>query len=158
LRDNASFLAWLLDTIEERGADALVVAGDVFDSANPPASAQHLFYRFLADARRRFPALDLVIIAGNHDSAGRLEAPRPLLDGFGIHLVGALARGADGRHLSRRGLPAGLSGAGPGPAVKRVIEKAYRGLEGDPASRAGLQAALLRALPLAVSTGPQRAE
>ena len=52
-------------------------------------------------------------------------------------------------------LAEGPSGAGLGREVKRVIEKAYRGLEGDPASRAGLQDALLRALPLAVSTGPQ---
>lgn len=86
------FLAWLLETLEARAADALIVAGDVFDSANPPASAQRLFYRFLADARRRCPDLGVVVVAGNHDSASRLEAPRPLLDGLGIHVVGALPR------------------------------------------------------------------
>ncbi len=106
--EHAAFLGWLLDTIETRGADALVVAGDLFDSANPPASAQRMFYRFLAEARRRFPALDLVLVAGNHDSASRLEAPRPLLEGFGIHMVGALARGADGRlDLDRLLVPLG---------------------------------------------------
>ena len=90
--EHEAFLAWLLDLLEERETDALVVAGDVFDSANPPASAQRLLYRFLADARRRCPDLDVVVVAGNHDSASRLEAPRPLLDGLGIHVAGALAR------------------------------------------------------------------
>jgi exonuclease SbcD len=90
------FLAWLLDTLEARATDALIVAGDIFDSANPPASAQRLFYRFLADARRRCPELEIVVVAGNHDSASRLEAPRPLLDGLGMHVVGALARTVDG--------------------------------------------------------------
>jgi exonuclease SbcD len=94
--EHEAFLAWLLDVLEERGTDALIVAGDVFDSSNPPAAAQRLFYRFLADARRRCPALDTVVVAGNHDSASRLEAPGPLLDGLGIHVVGALARTADG--------------------------------------------------------------
>ena len=90
--EHEAFLAWLLDLLEERETDALVVAGDVFDSANPPASAQRLLYRFLADARRRCPDLDVVVVAGNHDSASRLEAPRPLLDGLGLHVAGALAR------------------------------------------------------------------
>lgn len=111
--EHEAFLAWLLDTIETRGADALIVAGDLFDSANPPASAQRIFYRFLADARRRLPALDVVVIAGNHDSASRLEAPRPLLDGLGIHVVGALARTADGRlDLDRLLVPLGDPQAG----------------------------------------------
>ena len=109
--EHEAFLAWLLDTIVARGADAVVVAGDVFDSANPPASAQRMFYRFLAEARRRCPRLDLVVVAGNHDSASRLEAPTPLLAGLGIHVVGALARTADGRlDLDRLLVPLGEAG------------------------------------------------
>ncbi len=87
-REHQVFLDWLLQTLEETAADALLIAGDIFDQANPSAEAQALFYRFLADARRRLPRLDVVAIAGNHDSPGRLEAPRRLLKDFGIHMTG----------------------------------------------------------------------
>lgn len=82
------FLEWLLDTLEAEQADALLIAGDVFDNSNPSADAQKQFYRFLTDAKRRVPKLDIVIIAGNHDSAGRLEAPAPLLEVFDATAIG----------------------------------------------------------------------
>ncbi len=83
-----SFLSWLLDTLEDQKIDCLLVAGDLFDSANPPASAQELYYSFLADAYARFPRLKMIITAGNHDSPARLSASGPLLKSFGIHVVG----------------------------------------------------------------------
>ncbi|TXH69236.1 MAG: exonuclease subunit SbcD [Thiothrix sp.] len=73
------FLDWLLDSLVEQQADALLIAGDVFDTANPPALAQQQLYRFLTEARARVPHLNTVLIAGNHDSPARLEAPRPFL-------------------------------------------------------------------------------
>ena len=96
--EHRRFLAWLLDTIEEREVDALLVAGDVFDNANPSAAAQRTWYRFVGEARRRFPALDLVVIGGNHDSADRLDAPDPLYVGFDVRVVGGLVRG-EGRRI-----------------------------------------------------------
>ena len=88
--EHGLFLDWLLGQLEEHAVDVLVVAGDVFDGQNPPVGAQRLLYRFLARARRLRPALTVVLIAGNHDSGGRLEAPSPLLDELGVHVVGAL--------------------------------------------------------------------
>ena len=103
--EHRAFLAWLADLLETERADALVVAGDVFDSANPPASAQRAFYAFLVEARRRRPDLDTVVIAGNHDSPGRLEAPAPLLEALGVRVVGALPRAGDGLDLDRLLVP-----------------------------------------------------
>ncbi|WP_205314185.1 metallophosphoesterase family protein, partial [Rheinheimera maricola] len=76
-----------LDTIVSEQADALLIAGDIFDTANPPASAQRQLYRFLRQARERSPQLDIVVIAGNHDSPGRLEAPAPLLEAHGTSVI-----------------------------------------------------------------------
>lgn len=90
------FLNWLLDTLESEQADALLIAGDVFDNPNPSAEAQKQFYHFLTEAKRRTPHLAIVIIAGNHDSAGRLEAPAPLLQPFNITVVGAASSTAHG--------------------------------------------------------------
>jgi len=89
------FLNWLLDALETEQIDALLIAGDIFDNPNPSADAQKQFYQFLTEARRRIPQLDIVIIAGNHDSAGRLEAPASLLETLGVTVVGC-ARAASG--------------------------------------------------------------
>lgn len=88
--EHARFLDWLLCTIEDRRVDALLIAGDVFDTANPPADAQEAFYRFLAQARQRSKHLDIVVIGGNHDSAARLDAPDPILRALGVRVVGGL--------------------------------------------------------------------
>ena len=90
--EHEAFLDWLVETIREREADALLMSGDVFDTANPSAEAQELWYRFLARCRRRNPDVDIVVIGGNHDSAGRLDAPNPLLRELGVHIVGGLPR------------------------------------------------------------------
>ena len=94
--EHQCFLDWLVDTIVAEQADALLIAGDVFDNANPSAAAQRQLYRFLQQARARAPQLQVVVIAGNHDSAGRLEAPGPLLEAHGVTVLGNVVRGADG--------------------------------------------------------------
>ena len=94
--EHQCFLDWLLDTIVAEEADALLIAGDVFDTSNPSAVAQRQLYRFLQQARARAPRLDIVIIAGNHDSPGRLEAPGPLLEAHGTRVVGHVMRDAEG--------------------------------------------------------------
>jgi exonuclease SbcD len=94
--EHQRFLDWLLDTIVAEQADALLIAGDIFDNANPSAASQRQLYGFLQQARARAPQLDLVVIAGNHDSPGRLEAPGPLLEAHGTQVVGNVARDAAG--------------------------------------------------------------
>lgn len=94
--EHQHFLDWLIITLEQQQADALLIAGDVFDNANPSASSQKQFYRFLQQARVRLPELNIVIIAGNHDSPGRLEAPGPLLNGMDISVIGMVPRLTDG--------------------------------------------------------------
>lgn len=95
--EHALFLGWLLERLCEEAVDALVIAGDIFDTANPSAEAQETLYRFLASARKRLPELDIVVIGGNHDSAARLDAPDPLLRALGIRVVGGLPR--DGKRV-----------------------------------------------------------
>jgi len=95
--EHAHFLRWLVDTVVERRVDALLIAGDVFDAANPTPVALRAWFRFLGDLKQRAPAVQVVVIAGNHDSAARLEAPRELLAAFDVRVVGAIERGADGR-------------------------------------------------------------
>jgi DNA repair protein SbcD/Mre11 len=120
--EHAAFLAWLEATLESEAVDALLVTGDVFDASNPPASAERTWFDFLARLKRRLPRLQVVVIGGNHDSAARLEAPRALLDGLAVHVVGGLPRhDGGGLDLDRllvplvdaRGRPAALVAAVP---------------------------------------------
>lgn len=94
--EHEHFLQWLIEVIVDREVDALLIAGDVFDAANPPPSALRLWFRFLGDVKRARPALQIVVIAGNHDSAARLAAPRELLAAFDVRVVGGLERATDG--------------------------------------------------------------
>lgn len=84
------FFNFLVQQIKELDIDVLLVSGDIFDVANPSAAAQRMFYRFLSEAVQAAPALQIVIIAGNHDSPVRLEAPRSLLEAFNITVIGAI--------------------------------------------------------------------
>ena len=88
--EHQRFLEWLLDRLVAERVDALLIAGDVFDSANPPPSALRAWYDFLTSARTRCPQLDIVVIGGNHDSASRLDAPAGVLKSLGIHVIGGL--------------------------------------------------------------------
>lgn len=90
--EHRRFLAWLLETLRKESVDVLLLSGDVFDNFNPSAEAIGLFYSFLRDATRQDPGLQLVAIAGNHDSAYRLESPVPLLEGTRIHIIGSIGR------------------------------------------------------------------
>lgn len=91
-----AFLAWLVDLLEQQQADVLLIAGDIFDVANPSAAAQRRFYRFLKEANRRNPHLNILVTAGNHDSAVRLEAPNPLLEALNTTVVGLVHRTEEG--------------------------------------------------------------
>src|SRR5579864_3484506 len=81
--EHARFLAWLLGACAAERPDVVVITGDVFDSATPPASAERMWFEWLAAARRAHPAMDIVAIAGNHDSPARLGAPSAVLRELG---------------------------------------------------------------------------
>ena len=87
LDEHEQFLDWLLETIQEREVDLLLVSGDIFDTSLPSAEATNLYYQFLY---RLFDETDAytVITAGNHDSARHLEAPREFLEMGKIYVVG----------------------------------------------------------------------
>ena len=90
--EHQQFLNWLLAELLSKQADALIVAGDIFDSANPSAQAQTQLYEFLVKAKQQQPELDIILVGGNHDSANRLDAPSSILNALGVYVVGGLQR------------------------------------------------------------------
>ena len=102
--EQAYFLDRLVDLLIEEQPDALLVAGDVFDTSNPSAAAERLFFDFLSRATAEVDGLQIVVTAGNHDSAARLEAPATMLSTHRVFVRGTVRRTADGevdygRHL-----------------------------------------------------------
>lgn len=93
--EHLQFLAWLNTQVKLQAPDVLLVAGDVFDSPNPSADTQKTFYTFLKEITKENPKLQIIIIAGNHDSAARLEAPNPLFEEMNISVRGLVKRNPD---------------------------------------------------------------
>lgn len=85
--EQAAFVDELCHIADEREVDLVLIAGDVYDSVNPPAWAEELFYdaleRLSSEGRR-----GVVVIAGNHDQPERVRAAAPLATKHGIVLLG----------------------------------------------------------------------
>lgn len=74
--------------------DAVLVAGDIFETFNPPVEAEKVAYKFFCDLQSaHIPA---VMIAGNHDSASRIDSVANLLSFVGVHALGKPRIAEDG--------------------------------------------------------------
>lgn len=86
LEDQRYILEEILALCDQHGAEAVVLAGDIYDAPVPPAAACTLLDWFLTRlAARKIPVL---AVSGNHDSAERLDFAAGLLAGQGVHLAG----------------------------------------------------------------------
>ena len=87
MEEQQAVLRELCEIADHEQADAILIAGDLFDTFNPPADAVDLFYKTLKQLARngRRP---VIAIAGNHDSPDRIEAPDPLARACGIIFAG----------------------------------------------------------------------
>lgn len=94
--EHQQFLNWLINTLQTEQIDVLLISGDVFDISNPSASSIKMFYSFLNKSTKVNPDLQIIITAGNHDSASRLEAPKPLLESSNVHIIGLVEKDAEG--------------------------------------------------------------
>lgn len=95
--EHACFLNWLLAQLATRQPDVLLIAGDIFDTVNPPVKAQERLYDFIVSAHEQHPALTIVMIAGNHDSGSRIELPAPLMRRLRTHALGRVLWLDDGQ-------------------------------------------------------------
>ncbi len=85
----AAFFDWLAKLITEQQIDALLVAGDIFDTSTPSNRSQELYYRFLCRVARS-SCRHIIVIAGNHDSPSFLNAPKEILRALDVHVIGAM--------------------------------------------------------------------
>lgn len=88
LEEQKYFLEWLTLTIEQNQVDTLVIAGDIFDSPNPPHDAVTLYFNFLEEISKK--NIKIIIIGGNHDSGLFLDAPKKILKDRNILVYGQI--------------------------------------------------------------------
>lgn len=87
IEEQREFSDWLCKTVDEQRIDLVLVAGDIYDTYNPPAAAEELFYNTI-NRLSNGGEKAVVVIAGNHDNPERLCAASPLAYKNGIILLG----------------------------------------------------------------------
>jgi len=94
--EHSAFLDWLLTTAEQQQVDAIVVAGDIFDTGSPPSYARELYNRFVVNLQRT--GCQLIVLAGNHDSVATLNESKEILAYLNTTVVASAgAKRAPGR-------------------------------------------------------------
>lgn len=87
LAEQEKFLEELISIVDEREVDLILIAGDIYDTSNPPAQAERLFYNSVKRLSRNGER-PIIIVAGNHDNPDRLVAASPLAYDHGVVLLG----------------------------------------------------------------------
>lgn len=87
LTEQATVLQEICDIADREKAEAVIVAGDLFDTFNPSTEAVELFYHFTKKLTNN-GTRPVIAVAGNHDSPERIEAPDPLARECGILFSG----------------------------------------------------------------------
>lgn len=142
--EQEKFLDDFVKIVEENNIDLIIIAGDVYDSSNPPARAEKMFYDTLKRLSGNGERLTLVI-SGNHDNPDRLVAAGPLAREHGIIMVGTpktivpcgeygknkvLDSGEGFIEIEMKGEKAIIL-AVPYPSEKRLNEVIYNGMENE---------------------------
>ena len=104
--EHQAFLSWLRQTAEEQQVDAIIVAGDIFDTGSPPSYARELYNRFVVDLQST--GCQLIVLAGNHDSVATLNESRELLACLNTRVIASAQHHPEGQAIlinNRQGEP-----------------------------------------------------
>ncbi|NVK42477.1 MAG: exonuclease subunit SbcD [Oceanospirillaceae bacterium] len=121
--EHRAFLGWLIETAREHRVDALIVAGDIFDTGTPPSYARRLYNHFIVELRES--GCQLVVLGGNHDSVSTLHESRELLACLDTVVIGGVAENPEDQviELHRRdGTPGAVLCAIPYLRPRDLIE------------------------------------
>ena len=94
LDEHARVLAEIVDVAAREQVDAVLIAGDLYDTSAPSPEAQRLVVHALLQLRA--VGAEVLVVAGNHDSAATFDAYRPLMAAAGISVLGQPRPPADG--------------------------------------------------------------
>lgn len=107
--EHQAFLHWLIEQIKENQVDALIIAGDIFDTGSPPSYARELYNRFVVELQAT--NCQLVVLGGNHDSVSTLNESRGLLSYLNTTVISCASSNLDQQVIilkNRQNQPAAL--------------------------------------------------
>jgi exonuclease SbcD len=141
--EHLAFLDWLLEAIRIHAVDAVIVAGDVFDTGTPPSYARELYNAFVS--RLHDTGARLVVLGGNHDSVATLGESRAVFSKLGTEVVPGVAAVLEDQVLqlpTRDGRPGALLCAIPFVRARDVVTS--EGGQSAEDKQQALQAAIRR--------------
>jgi exonuclease SbcD len=83
--EHQAFCAWLIEQVRELAVDAVLIAGDIFDTGAPSSYAREQYNRFIVELRAT--GCELVVLGGNHDSVAMLGESKTLLAQLGTRVI-----------------------------------------------------------------------
>ncbi|MBQ0732194.1 MAG: exonuclease subunit SbcD [Oleispira antarctica] len=86
-QEHQKFISWLLDQVLEHDVDAVIIAGDIFDTGSPPSYARELYNQFVIGMNTL--GRQLIILAGNHDSVSTLNESKNILAQLNTQVIAA---------------------------------------------------------------------
>lgn len=109
--EQRDFLRQLAGIVRKHQPDAMLVSGDIFHTAAPSSAALTMYVESMLDIRDACPTMEIIVIAGNHDSASRLESDKRLWKLAGVRVLGGIARNGEGyADLNRQIIEVGTRG------------------------------------------------
>jgi exonuclease SbcD len=91
--EHQRFLNWLLDQVNNHDIDAVIVAGDIFDTGTPPSYAREMYFDFVVNMHKK--NCQLIILAGNHDSVAMLGESKQLLSHLSCQVITSVGDNLD---------------------------------------------------------------
>ncbi|WP_448547265.1 exonuclease subunit SbcD [Thalassotalea fusca] len=85
IKEHTEFLDWLVEQVEVNQVNAIIVAGDVFDTGTPPSYAREMYYNFIVRIHQL--ACQLIVLAGNHDSVSMLAESKGMASHLSCHVI-----------------------------------------------------------------------
>ena len=86
-QEHQKFITWLLQQVRENDVDAVIIAGDIFDTGSPPSYARELYNQFVIGMNKL--GRQLIILAGNHDSVSTLNESKDILAQLNTQVIAA---------------------------------------------------------------------
>ena len=87
-REHQLFINWLLEQIDEHKIDAVIIAGDVFDTGSPPSYARTMYNDFTLSLKNQ--NCQLLVLGGNHDSVSVLQETANIVHKLGTTVIGGV--------------------------------------------------------------------
>ena len=87
--EHQQFLNWLIEQSKSQQIDAIIVAGDIFDTGTPPSYAREMYFDFIAQLHQTH--CQLVVLAGNHDSVAMLTESQKILQQLSTRVISAVS-------------------------------------------------------------------